>query len=332
MMDTKKVMEFVDSLNKKEDDPKPAEDAKTTEAPAKAEEVKEEPKAEETATAAAEPTDQPEPEKKEPVAEPAKEDEPPAREEESKTEDKPVQQHTRQEQIDYAFKKEKAKRKALEAKYAQLQKKFEALQAKKPEDPKDQDAVIDYKVNLKDMQHEMERTQEAIQESEYQEYNELNNARINACFPDPEEQRKFREVISAEGPKLLQKLEANDPENAVLGYLDDSDLAPILTRLMIAEPKYLEDVLSKRSPYGKYEAMRELEKKVEYARNELAKGAKGGKAEPAPQPKPKPAIPVVGSVTKSESTKETKQVFDPNAYLHKLNSRNTYHSRAVNSK
>jgi hypothetical protein len=101
---------------------------------------------------------------------------------------------------------------------------------------------------------------------------------------------------------------------------------------MIAEPKYLEDVLSKRSPYGKYEAMRELEKKVEYARNELAKGAKGGKAEPAPQPKPKPAIPVVGSVTKSESTKETKQVFDPNAFLHKLNSRNTYHSRAANSK
>ena len=193
-MDTKKVMEFVDSLNKKEDDPKPAEDAKTTEAPAKAEEVKEEPKAEDTTTAVVEPTDQPEPEKKEPVAEPAKEDEPPARETETKTDDKPVQQHTRQEQIDYAFKKEKAKRKALEAKYAQLQKKFEALQAKKPEDPKDQDAVIDYKVNLKDMQHEMERTQEAIQESEYQEYNELNNARINACFPDPEEQRKFREV------------------------------------------------------------------------------------------------------------------------------------------
>lgn len=328
MMDTKKVMEFAASLDKKPEETKPADETKATETTAKAEETKEEPKGEETTTAVVEPAKEPEPEKKEPGAETAKEDVPPATETESKTDDKPAQQHhSKQEQIDFAFKKEKAKRKALEAKYEQLQKKYEALQAKKPEDPKDQDAVIDYKVDLKDMQHEMERTQEAIQESQIREYDELNNARINACYPDPEEQRKFREVISVEGPKLLQRLEANDPENAVLGYLDDSELAPILTRLMIADPKYLDEVLSKRSPYGKYMAMQELERKVEFARNELAKKGKQDNPPAPKETKAKPAMPVVGSVTKSDSTKETKTTFDPNAILHALNSKNTYHSR-----
>ena len=327
MMDTKKVMEFAASLDKKPEETKPTEETKATETQATVEETKEEPKGEETTTAVVEPAKEPEP-KQEPGAETAKEDVPPATETESKTEDKPAQQHhSKQEQIDFAFKKEKAKRKALEAKYEQLQKKYEALQAKKPEDPKDQDAVIDYKVDLKDMQHEMERTQEAIQESQIREYDELNNARINACYPDPEEQRKFREVISVEGPKLLQRLEANDPENAVLGYLDDSELAPILTRLMIADPKYLDEVLSKRSPYGKYMAMQALEQKVEFARNELAKKGKQDNPPAPKETKAKPAMPVVGSVTKSDSTKETKTTFDPNAILHALNAKNTYHSR-----
>lgn len=240
---------------------------------------------------------------------------------ETRTEEKKPT-YSKQERIDFAFQREKAKRKALQAKYDAAMKQLEELKARKP-DQSNQTELVNYLVDVKDKERETKHIQESIQESQYLEYEELNNARIAECFPEKSEQDKFRTVISTEGPKLLKKLDEADPEQAVLAFLDDSDISPLLTRLLIAEPKYLDAVLAKRSPYGKYQAMKDLAERVEFARSKL--NEQKGQDVSRETPKAKPAIPVVGSVTKSESTKETKQVFDPNAILAQLKSKNKYH-------
>lgn len=243
---------------------------------------------------------------------------------ETRTEKKP--HFSNQKQIDYAFQKEKQKRKALQAKYDALAKELETLKANKPAPESSNADLVNYLVDVKSKENEASRIQESMRESQYAEYEQLNNARIENCFPDATEQEKFRSMVEASGPALLKKLDEADPEQAVLSFLDDSDIAPLLTRLFIAEPKYLDNVLSKRSPYGKYAAMQELAQRVEFARSKMAdRGNQGSSQDVSRETPAKPAIPVVGSVTKSDATKETPQVFDPNAILAKLKSKNKYH-------
>ena len=322
-METKKAMELAEELM----NPKHETEEVETKATAETEQKTETPETTEaTATeVVAEQKTEPEvkaEEPKEPVhaeTEPKTETAQPA---ETGTKSDRKQSYTRQEQIDYAFKKEKARRKAAEAKYQAVRAELEQLKKKQPNK---ENAVeyVDYVVDLKDKEREASRLQEQIRESQSLEYEELNNARIRECFPDEAEQVKFRQIVDKEGPKLLKKLDAEDPEQAVLAYLDDSPIAPILTRLMIAKPEYLDEVLSKHSPYGKYAAMEKLAERVEYARQQMAKPEEVPQPAAAPET-PKPVLPVVGSVTKSDANKDTPKTFDPNALLHKLNAKGGY--------
>lgn len=316
MLDTKKAMAIADEAIKV----KPKEEPVDVKAEAKAE-----PKVEET-KGTPESTGDSKVAKETPKGEPGaavetKEAQPATKEETA--EKKP--HFSNQKQIDYAFQKEKAKRKALQAKYEATQKELEELKARnpQPEQFKSQADYVNLLVDMKTKENEQARLQEQIQESQYEEYNRLNNARIESCFPEQSEQEKFRAIVATEGPKLLKKLDEADPEQAVLSYLDDSDIAPLLTRLLIAEPAYLDAVLAKRSPYGKYQEMSKLAERVEFARTKLAEKTPDVSRETPVETKP--AIPVIGSVTKSEATKETKQVFDPNELLRKLKSKNKYH-------
>ena len=323
-MDTTKAVELANQLMT------PTEETVESKAEAKVEpETETETKGDESATATETPAEtKTEPEKAEepkPVdADPEKKTDT-AQPAETETKSERKQNYSHQEQVDYAFKREKAKRKAAEAKYQALQKELDSLK-KKQVNKEDTADYIDYAVDLKTKEREASELQDQIRESQYAEYEQLNNARIRECFPDEAEQAKFRSVVESEGPKLVKKLDAEDPEQAVLAYLDDSPIAPILTRLLIAEPKYLDDVLSKRSPYGKYMAMQQLADKVEIARRQMAEKDKAPEAKNPEQPpaQPKPVLPVIGSVTKSDANKDTKPTFDPNALLHKLNVKGGY--------
>ena len=249
-------------------------------------------------------------------------------ENEPKVDVKPSKPHyTKQEQIDYAFQKKQAKIKKLEQRNRELEaelKKRDAEKLKLEDFNNDTQKYIDYSLDYRDKQREFARNKEEIQAEKIAEYDELNNKRITECFPNVEEQNKFREIIKTNGASFTQTLDQRDPEGAILSYLDDSDISPILIRLLIAQPSYLEEVLSKRSPYGKYNAMDKLAERVQYARSELNK-QNTATEEVKTEVKTKPSIPVVGSVTKSEDTKDSKPVFDPNQILHKLKTKNKYH-------
>ena len=318
MMDTQKAVELANQLMA----PKAETEEVKTEAKVETEPVTET-KGDEPATAAETPAEtKTEPEKAEepkPVdAEPEKKTET-AQPAETETKSERKHNFTHQEQVDYAFKREKAKRKAAEAKYLALQKEMDALK-KKQVDKSDPD-YVDFAVDMKVKEREASQLQDQIRESQSIEFEELNEARIRDCFPDKAEQDKFHAIVKKEGSKLLQRLDEDDKEQAVLAFMDDSPIAPILTRLLIAKPEYLDEVLSKRSPYGKYMAMQKLAENVEAARQQMAaqKPVVHNQDEPAPQPKP--VLPVVGSVTKSDANKDTKKVFDPNQLLHQLNSK-----------
>ena len=71
--------------------------------------------------------------------------------------------------------------------------------------------------------------------------------------------------------------------------------------------------------------MSELAQKVEYARRELANKRSQDQA-PKSEPQVKKPMPIVGSVTKSIATKDSKAVFDPNEYLAKMKSKNKYYN------
>lgn len=248
-------------------------------------------------------------------------------EKETKSESKST--YTKQEKIDYAFQKKQAKIKKLEQRNRELEEEIKKYKGLKLEDFKgNTQDYLDYAVDYKDKQRELSRNQEEIQAEQNAQYDEVNAKRIAECFPDENERMKFNAIVSKNGPALLKRLDDEDPDGAVLSYLDDSDISPILTRILIAEPSYLESILSKRSPYGKYMAMDELAKRVLYAKNEISKrnSTVPEKTEDIKPVEPsKPAIPVVGSVTKSEDTKDSKPVFDPNQILHKLKTKNKYH-------
>lgn len=238
-------------------------------------------------------------------------------------------EHTHQEKVNYAFQREKAKQKKLLARIRELEAENAELAKKNPNDIKDNSELIDYYVNKRTNEAETKRLREEIQSSHDEEFAAINEERIRSCFPDELEQQKYDTLLKTNGPNLLKELDEQDPEHAVLAYLDDSDISPLLIRILMTSDKYKNEVLKYRSPYGKYNALDKLAQKVQMAREQMEK-EKTTKpttvAQPVVnkvEPVAKPSIPVIGSVTKSENDKGY-VVKDYNQILHEMNMRRGY--------
>lgn len=226
--------------------------------------------------------------------------------------------YSKQEQIDYSFQKlktrEEAKRKKLEARIKELE---EALNKKDnaPSFDKDKEEYIKYSVDQYGKEAEKKRLEQEYIDSKRYEAEELNRKRIETCFADETEREKYNSLVKANGPEFVKMLDREDPESVILGYLDDSDISPILIRILMTNKEYRDEVLSKTSPYGKQRAMENLEAKVRWAQQQLENRKKKNL-----EVQEKPKIPVVGTVTKSDSN-DGNIVKDYNDVLHKLNQR-----------
>lgn len=230
------------------------------------------------------------------------------------TEDKKSgKKYSKQEQIDYSFQKlktrEESKRRKLEARIKELE---EALNKKDnaPSFDKDKEEYIKYSVDQYSKEAEKKRLEQEYIDSKRYEAEELNRKRIETCFTDEVEREKYNNLVKENGPDFVKMLDREDPESVILGYLDDSDISPILIRILMTNKEYRNEVLSKSSPYGKQRAMENLEAKVRWAKQQLENRKKNEK----------PKIPVVGTVTKSDSN-DGNVVKDYNDVLHKLNQR-----------
>lgn len=227
---------------------------------------------------------------------------------------KPGKKYSKQEQIDYSFQKlktrEESKRRKLEARIKELE---EALNKKDnaPSFDKDKEEYIKYSVEQYGKEAEKKRLEQEYIDSKRYEAEELNRKRIEACFTDETEREKYNKLVKTNGPEFVKLLDREDPESVILGYLDDSDISPILVRILMTNKEYRNEVLSKTSPYGKQRAMENLEAKVRWAQQQLENRKKNEKPN---------KIPVVGTVTKSDSN-DGNIVKDYNDVLHKLNQR-----------
>lgn len=235
---------------------------------------------------------------------------------------------TKQEQIDFAFKKQKAKYKKLEERFRAIEEENKKLKSgltladfnNKPED------FMDYLVNKKVLEREKSRIQEEYTQARQEEFNELYEKRIQNCFPDEAERNIYNNLIRNEGRNFLSELDQEDPDGVVLGYLDDSDVQPIMLRILMTNENYKNGILSKRSPYMKLRALEDLENRIKYAQAELAKRREAvpekiedtKPAQPEKPAQPTQSIPVIGSVTKSD-TSTGNIVKDYNSILHDLN-------------
>ena len=231
-------------------------------------------------------------------------------------------QYTKQEKIDYAFQKEKAKQKKLEARIRELE---AQLAEKKNLTIEDFDNkvgdYVNYAVDRKDKEREKAQIEEALNESRRAEYDAMNQRKVDFCFPDENEKAIYNKLLADHGKEFLKTLDDNDPQEAVLGFLDDSDVAPLLVRILMTSKTHRDQILSKHSPYAKQRAMEALENSVKFAMAKLAK--QRNTVEQVEEKKP--AMPIVGSVTKTEKGSGN-EVKDYNDILHKLNNRNKYNS------
>lgn len=239
---------------------------------------------------------------------------------------------TQQDKVNHAFQKQKAKQKRLEARIRELEKQNEELSKRNPADIKDNSELIDFIVSRRMNEAETKKLKEEYQSTYDEEFAAINEERIRNCFPDQIEQDKYNSLIQTNGPKLLKTLDEEDPEHAVLSYLDDSDIAPLLIRILMTSDKYRNEVLKFRSPYGKYNALDKLAEKVQMAREQMAKETKSTVPVKTEETKPveqvaKPAIPVIGSVTKSENEGVSNKVIDYNQILHQMNQKRGYGGR-----
>jgi len=241
-----------------------------------------------------------------------------------KPKENPKKEYSKQEKIDFAFQKEKAKRKKLEARIKELEEENKKYKGLKLEDFKnDSEQFTNYLVDQKIREIEKKRLEDEYRTSKMMEAEEVNRQRIAECFPDEVEQSKYNELVTKNGKNFVELLDEKDPDQVVLGFLDDSPISPLLIRIMMTNKEYRDEVLGKSSPYARQSAMERLEQKVLWARQQLANKVKKEQQETTEQKPQKPQIPVVGSVTQSDPSNGS-VIKDYNAELERLNKQRKY--------
>lgn len=148
------------------------------------------------------------------------------------------------EQRDYAYIREKQRRKEAEAKVKELQEALEKYKGLQSKDFKDKDGNINYdaytnwKLQERDMQHEVERIrQEQLQQ-------DIENDRIitERCFKG-QELEDYNALIMKDGKAFADAIHEYDEKNVIFSYLDTVNEYPIVLReLMTNANKWLPQI------------------------------------------------------------------------------------------
>lgn len=148
------------------------------------------------------------------------------------------------EQRDYAYIREKQRRKEAEARVKELQEALEKYKGLQSKDFKDKDGNINYdaytnwKLQERDMQHEVERIhQEQLQQ-------DIENDRIitERCFQG-QELEDYNALIMKDGKAFADAIHEYDEKNVIFSYLDTVNEYPIVLReLMTNANKWLPQI------------------------------------------------------------------------------------------
>lgn len=216
---------------------------------------------------------------------------------------------TKQEQRDYAFIREKAKRKEQKAKYEKRIKELEdelnkykdlKLEHFKDKDGNpDQSSYFDWKFREKDLKDEVKslKAQEQAEEAEYIERE--NKRRVDLSFTDEASKKEYLNLLETKGPAFLDAINEADPNGVVLGYLSTQEKYPIVMQRLMTDMDSLRKVFRSHDPdILKYNI-------AQFCEEVLSEKPKTTPSvEPAPVETPKKEIPIIGKQMTSTQTSE----------------------------
>lgn len=167
-----------------------------------------------------------------------------SKEEDGKKDNSDKSKKNHKEQRDYAYIREKQRRKEAESKVKELQDALEKYKGLQSKDFKDKDGNINYdaytnwKLQERDMQHEVER----IRQEQLQQDIEQDRIITERCF-NGQELEDYNALIMKDGKAFADAIHEFDEKNVIFSYLDTVNDYPIVLReLMTNANKWLPQI------------------------------------------------------------------------------------------
>lgn len=185
----------------------------------------------------------------------------------------------------HAFKKQKAKYREAQEKLAAKQKEIDDLVARlkkyegltKEDFKNDEDAYQDYKIDQRFDKEKAERLKKELEDEKLQQEREeaaqINEYRLQQCFPDEAELNKYQGLImraesnyAAMHPEIgygkFSEFLQSEKDGTIISYLQDSDNSPKLIRHFINKPEAALRIMQMRNPYNKVLELKQLENRM----------------------------------------------------------------------
>lgn len=215
-----------------------------------------------------------------------------------KTEQPSKKERTHQEERDYAFIREKNKRKAqrerYEAEIKSLKAEIEKYKGLKLEDFKnDQQKYIDYLHDQDKQERKLADQERYLDELNAADMEAENDRRVKLSFADEKERQEYSQLLEKNGHEFLTALKQFDPENVVMSYLNDLEQYPKVLKVLMTDKEALRTVFAKRDPVFRKLALDHLATRV------LAQKAQPAKVE-------KRKLPIIGRQTSASPVAENK--------------------------
>lgn len=208
----------------------------------------------------------------------------------------PISEITPEQKRNYAFAKEKQKRRDQKARYEsrieELESELKKYKGLNLEDFKnDQDAYMEYKIDQRLKSEEVSRLKNdynVVHEDDIEYENEM---RIENSFDTPEEKEEYRTTVSKYGPILLNYLEQKGDEvaNAFLSTLDNIDKFPKVMSKLLKDGNAVDYITAIPDPYV-------IKQRLYAAANKILN-----------PPKPKAKMPIIGKQVSNQVISDQKK-------------------------
>lgn len=238
--------------------------------------------------------------------------------------DKQQKKPSKQERINHAFQREKARQRAQREQLEAANKRIAELEEKVKKysvleqsdfDPNDMKSYIDHKFALQGEQAELENLKASrdkmVADERMSEASARHEQQVNDCFQSDDEREHYWALLRNGGSKFREFLNEYD-DGTVDQFIGDSEIAPVMISTLMRNPDILRSIVEKRNPFRKAIALQQLETRLQLQRKLGSRPQSQGTQQPQ---KPTPRLPILGSqVANPGSSTESKKT-DWNRYL-----------------
>lgn len=207
--------------------------------------------------------------------------------------DKSKKENKRKDKRDYAFIREKNKRKAqrerYEAEIKSLKDELEKYKGLRLEDFKgDQQQYIDYRIDQQNQERKIADQMRQLDDLNRADMEAENERRVNLSFADEKERQDYVNLLERNGREFLDALQQFDQENVVMSYLNDLEQYPKVLKVLMTDKEALKSVFAKRDPTFRKLALDRLANRILTPKKEKKK------------------LPIIGRQTSSTPVSESK--------------------------